>query len=202
MTLGFFVALLAVYYAYRKKHVNTGLLWLHRLSLRIVLPLISFLAGIISYSKDDVRKFYVDVNNILVRSGGKKYAPGEVLILLPHCLQHSECTYKITNDIRNCRKCGRCCIGGILEIMEETGVKAAVATGGTLARRIVAESKPGLIVSVACERDLTSGISDVNCIPVVGLINERPFGPCHNTTVNIESFRKRLYEVLDLQGRS
>jgi hypothetical protein len=64
-------------------------------------------------------------------------------------------------------------------------VPISVATGGTLARRIVVEKKPEVIIGVACERDLTSGIQDSYPIPVFGILNHRPFGPCYDTDVDL-----------------
>ncbi|MDI6641386.1 MAG: DUF116 domain-containing protein [Elusimicrobiota bacterium] len=60
-----------------------------------------------------------------------------------------------------------------------------VATGGRLAKRWVRELKPDFIVAVACERELSEGISAVYPLPVVGIPNIRPYGPCLNTTVDI-----------------
>src|SRR5574341_356597 len=67
-----------------------------------------------------------------------------------------------------------------------------VATGGTLARRRVAEAKPQAIIAVACERDLTSGIQDAYPLPVIGILNDRPFGPCFNTSVDIAKVAEAL----------
>jgi len=50
-------------------------------------------------------------------------------------------------------------------LAEKYGVDLAVATGGTIARRIVVETHPDLIIAVACERDLTSGIQDTTPLP-------------------------------------
>jgi len=61
----------------------------------------------------------------------------------------------------------------------------SIATGGTLARRVIVETRPKAIVAVACERDLTSGIQDSYPIPVIGILNERPFGPCRDTRVDL-----------------
>jgi hypothetical protein len=61
----------------------------------------------------------------------------------------------------------------------------SIATGGTLARRVIVETLPKAIVAVACERDLTSGIQDSYPIPVIGILNERPFGPCRDTRVDL-----------------
>jgi len=82
------------------------------------------------------------------------------MILLPHCLQYSECEYKITNDINNCKRCGRCCIGFIADISAEKKVPAYVVTGGTAARKYCFKEGAEIIISVACERDLSSGIAD------------------------------------------
>ena len=53
-----------------------------------------------------------------------------------------------------------------------------------------------MIVSVACERDLTSGIIDVGNIPVIGIVNERPNGPCYNTCVNVNMLKEKLDSII------
>ena len=68
---------------------------------------------------------------------------------------------------------------------ESHGLKIEVVNGGTLARRRVAEMRPDGIIAVACERDLTLGIQDVYPVPVFGVINDRPYGPCLNTCVDM-----------------
>ena len=68
---------------------------------------------------------------------------------------------------------------------ERFGLNVEVVNGGTLARRKVASFRPDGIVAVACERDLTFGIQDVHPIPVYGVINDRPNGPCFNTCVDM-----------------
>ncbi len=67
-----------------------------------------------------------------------------------------------------------------------------VATGGTIARKIVVETKPEAIVAVACERDLSSGVLDTYPLPILGIINERPFGPCFNTAVSLDKVKDAL----------
>ncbi|NJB08169.1 DUF116 domain-containing protein, partial [Clostridioides difficile] len=90
-------------------------------------------------------------------------------ILIPHCIQENSCKLKVTNDIDNCKECGRCNIGELIKLKEKTNVKIFVATGGTLARKIIMDTKPKAVVAVACERDLTSGIQDIKKIPVLGV---------------------------------
>ena len=49
---------------------------------------------------------------------------------------------------------------------------------------MIIEKRPKLVVAVACEGDLTSGIKDCYPLPVIGVLNDRPFGPCFNTHVD------------------
>ena len=72
----------------------------------------------------------------------------------------------------------------------------SVATGGTVARKIVVDKKSELIIGVACERDLTSGIQDSYPIPVFGILNHRPFGPCYDTDVDLELVEKGMITFL------
>lgn len=132
-----------------------------------------------------IKNSYIQVSNQLVKLKQKMIAPEDILILAPHCLQKVECPRKITVDVENCKCCGQCPIGDLLIISREKGVQLVVATGGTFARKFIKEKKPRAIVAIACERDLTSGIQDVEHIPVIGIVNERPEGPCHNTKVNL-----------------
>lgn len=103
---------------------------------------------------------------------------------MPHCLQNSLCTFRLTYNVNNCKRCGKCCIAGLLNLSDKYSVRLVIATGGTIARKIIKDCKPELIIAVACERDLTSGIQDAFPIPVFGILNERPFGPCIDTTVS------------------
>ena len=187
----------SIMYIYKYKSANKIIGALAGSGIKTLLPLLIFLADIFKTKKDLIRKFYIDFNNIMVNALGRKYSPKNVLILLPHCLQYSECGYKITNNTNNCKRCGRCTIGDILKTAEGRRVEVRIVTGGTAARNIIKELRPRLILAVACERDLTSGIVDVGKIPVIGLINDRPNGPCYNTCINVDILKQRLDEILE-----
>jgi hypothetical protein len=115
------------------------------------------------------------------------------MILLPHCLQIDVCNRKITTDIGNCVRCGRCPVGNLLNLGEKYNLRIDVVNGGTSARSKAASFRPDAIVAVACERDLTLGIQDVYPIPVYGVINDRPNGPCHNTSVDMKLVEEAIY---------
>ena len=167
-----------------------------RLAIRFLFPVTIAFGKIVGFSKDQVRDSFVHVNNTFVKVLRKKFSPQEVLILLPHCLQNTECPYRITVDINNCRDCGKCNIQELKNLAEKTGVNIAIATGGTLARRIIIKNRPRFIIAVACQRDLVDGLNDVFPIPVYGVLNERPEGPCINTRVAVELIENALGEVL------
>lgn len=156
-----------------------------RVALNSFFPLVLAVGKIFRIDMDRIRNSFVQVNNRLVEAMGIKISPRSLLLLAPHCLQRSTCPYKITGNIDNCRRCGACPVSELLNIRDKYGIHIGMATGGTLARKYVKEYKPRAIVAIACERDLTSGILDANPIPVLGVTNLRPNGPCVNTSVSI-----------------
>ena len=161
-------------------------LFSHRIrgiTIKIFLPLMTAVGKLMGIPREQVRASFIRVNNEIVRAEGSTYRPEEILLLMPHCLQNSQCRYRLTYNIENCRRCGECEIASLLAFSESYGVKLAIATGGTIARRIVVQNRPKLIIAVACERDLSSGVQDTYPLPVFGILNERPFGPCLDTTV-------------------
>ena len=163
---------------------------------RVLLPLMVLFARIFHISKSRVRTSFISVNNDMVAAEATHYQPEEVLVLLPHCLQSSRCPHRLTYNIRNCKRCGACPVDGLLSLAEHYGVHLAIATGGTIARRIVVQKRPKLIVAVACERDLSSGIQDTYPIPVYGVLNERPNGPCLDTLVPLPRLEAALRHFL------
>lgn len=165
---------------------------LRGLTVKLYLPLMTLLGRVLGIPKALVRNSFIKVNNELVYSENKKYAPKDILILLPHCLQNSKCNMRLTYGIQNCKRCGKCPIKDLIELSEKYKVHLAIATGGTIARRIVVQTRPKLIIAVACERDLSSGIQDTYPIPVYGVLNERPHGPCLDTLVSLDNLTAAL----------
>ena len=164
--------------------------------IRFLLPVIEFIGKAIGLSKDTIRQSFIAMNNSLVQSQRLLVKADRILILLPHCLQLFDCEIKVTGDINKCIRCGRCDIKGLAELAQKYQIDISVATGGTLARKVIIEKRPKLVVAVACERDLTSGIKDCYPLPVIGVLNDRPFGPCFNTKVDVEKIDQALQAVL------
>ncbi len=164
---------------------------------KVLFPFMILMGRLVGVSKERVQQSFIELNNHLVQSNHDRTRPNKLLILLPHCIQNFDCQVKITGNIRNCKGCGKCEIKDLIELSDQYQVKIAVATGGTLARRIIVDNRPEAIVAVACELDLTSGIQDTYPIPVIGILNERPHGPCINTKVDIQKVRQAILDFLE-----
>ncbi len=152
--------------------------------IEVLFPIMIVVGKLLGISKEKIQQSFVEVNNLLVRAKLSVVKPKRILLLMPHCLQFNDCAIKITSDAYKCQACGKCKIKDLVMLAKKHDVHLSVATGGTLARRRVAEARPDAIIAVACERDLTSGIQDAYPLPVIGILNDRPFGPCFNTSVD------------------
>lgn len=141
-------------------------------------------------------KKFIDVNNKYVLKMIKKKRNDKILILLPHCLQFYDCEYKVTTNIKNCKKCGKCVISDFIDVMNKfpKNLEIKIATGGTLARKYVKSIKPSIIIAVACKRDLITGIRDSEPFLVYGIFNKICCEACINTTVSIEE----IYSILEI----
>lgn len=165
---------------------------LMRIAMSALFPFAIGLGRLFKIDTDKIKNSFIEVNNELVRTNTPNLEPGQILLLAPHCIQEYTCPHKVTNNINNCKHCGRCKVAELLDLRAKYGIHVGIATGGTLARKLVKEYRPKAIVAIACERDLSSGIQDCNPIPVLGVLNDRPFGPCINTSVSIRGVSKAI----------
>ena len=169
---------------------------INRMLNNVMLNASYFFVLFLMTSKERLEHDFVEFNAELTGANKLKYAAGEILILLPRCMQNSECKYNVVNNMENCTSCGKCDVKTIREIIKETGVKAVVVTGGTQARALVKKNNPKIIIAVACERELISGMFDVPNCEVIGLINERPEGPCFNTRFSVAELSATLNTLM------
>lgn len=164
--------------------------------IRYLFPAIIAMGRLVGVHKDTLQQSFIALNNQLVAAKKLRIPAGKALILLPHCIQLFDCAIKITGDVNKCIRCGQCDISGLAELAKARGIDIAVATGGTLARKLIVEKRPGIIIAVACERDLTSGIRDAYPLPVIGILNRRPHGPCFNTHIILSEVEKALNDYV------
>lgn len=176
--------------------VSGWVIYALNIGTKLVLPVFIFLTGLFGKDKDRLGRVYISINNLVVKQQLQKKPSDKMLMLLPHCMQSKDCSQKITEDIRNCRRCGCCKVGEVADLAELLGICVVVSKGGTAARNSVKEYKPEFIFAVACERELVSGIGDVGRIPAIGVINQRPNGYCTNTTVDMAELKNILQEMM------
>ena len=121
---------------------------------------------------------------MLIRTRARKVKPENLLILLPRCLQKQ-------------------IIDRITTFAKEFQIPVYTVSGGTKAREIVTKLRPAAIIGVACERDLLSGIQEIlNKIPVIGIPNLRPEGPCKNTVIDWGDFERAVQTFLGSMSTS
>jgi len=180
LVLGF----LGIWLLLRQKEIpvffHTPMVW----TVNYFLGLVVRVGQALGLSREKLEFSYISLTNKLVNNLGLRFPPEDILVLAPHCIQEASCPHRVTHDLNNCRKCGKCQLGDLTEMQSKNGFRLAVVTGGTGARQIVKKIKPRAIVAIACERDLMSGIQDVFPHPVLGVVNIRPHGPCINTEVD------------------
>lgn len=183
---------IVTYNVIKDKKVSSSLMKINLKIANLLFNPVIFIASYIGIPKNEIRKIFVKLNNSYIYSNEYNFNSEDILILIPHCIQKSSCKLKVTNKIENCAKCGLCNVSDLVKLKEKTRINIFIATGGTLARKIIIESKPKAVIAVACERDLTSGIQDMKHIPVLGVFNKRPNGPCIDTLIDIHEVEKAI----------
>lgn len=191
------LCLMLVFHIYTGKTLP-GARSVRHVTIRLFFPLMELLAKFVGIERGKVRRSFIKVNNELVLSCRRAVKPSELLLLLPHCVQRSLCPHRLVHNADLCRRCGQCPVGDLLHLRDRYGIRLAIATGGTIARRIVVQTRPRCIIAVACERDLTSGIQDSYPLPVFGVLNMRPNGPCLDTLVPLAALEDAVRLFLGL----
>ena len=149
-----------------------------KVSITFLVPTVLKLGTRLGISRDRLSNSFVKVSNTIIRSRAKKIDPEKLLILLPRCLS-KHLLRKIT------------------DFSHRFNIPVYTVSGGEKARQIVTSLHPKAIIGVACERDLLSGIQDIiDRIPVIGIPNTRPEGPCKNTLIDIDEFERAIQTFL------
>jgi hypothetical protein len=124
------------------------------------------------------------VHNFITKNYSGKLNSERLLILLPRCLKR-ETRNQIMNKVNG------------------NGFKILTAGGGEAAREAIKQYRPTVILALACERDLMSGIKDVaENIPVLAIPNKRPEGPCKNTDVYLDELDETLKFITEKQNKT
>ncbi|MCP4566093.1 MAG: DUF116 domain-containing protein [FCB group bacterium] len=142
--------------------------------VNLLLELTLRIGRLIGIAPDKMFNSFLKLHNLIISSDPKHVQPAKMLVVLPRCL-----TKEMNSALRKMR--------------DHYGFNMAMAGGGGEARRKIRELRPGLIIAVACERDLLTGFVEVNPhIPVIGFPNIRPCGPCKNTEVDLQEIESTI----------
>lgn len=146
--------------------------------VNILLEIALRVGRVTGISRDRMFNSFLKLHNFIISSDPKKVSPDRLLLLLPRCLSR-----RMRQEMRS--------------LGDRYGFQIASAGGGGEARRKIRELHPGLIIAVACERDLLSGFTEVNPhIPVIGFPNIRPCGPCKDTEVDLAAIETTIRQHL------
>jgi len=144
----------------------------------------------------NARHLLIVVNNWLVRRHRHRFAPSEILVLLPRCLQRADCDRSVVTDLDACRRCGRCDVAALIALRNETGARFHMAGGGREAAALTRQPAVLAVVACACEKELLDGIRVAFPKPVLAVPNTTPEGFCRNTRVDIGRLRAAIQELL------
>ncbi|MGE5300091.1 MAG: DUF116 domain-containing protein [Acidobacteriota bacterium] len=148
-----------------------------------LLPKTVWLGAKFGISRDRVGNSFIKVHNYFTRSRAGTVDAERLLILLPRCLK------KEARD-------------RVLEKVNGDAVKVLTVAGGEEAREAIRELRPTLILALACERDLMSGIKDVaGSVPVLAVANKRPEGPCRNTDFSVDELDGAMNFIRERRGK-
>lgn len=164
----------------RNKPWGKAIIELNKLFFRLTIGI----GDLLPIPKQQLQSFFIRTNNKLVSHHKIKVPPEELLLLLPHCLQYKDCQQRISDDLDLCEGCGRCDICQLVQIKKKYQIPTFVVDGGQLALAVANRGSYRAIVAVACEKELEEGILE-SALPVLGIVNRRPEGPCRNTKVEV-----------------
>lgn len=159
-----------------------------------IFPLVQRFGLLLGFAEEQIKGSFIEVNNQIIVNSKRRYGVEDILLLAPHCIQNSKCQNKISLKPDNCKRCHGCQVENLLNLRDRYGIHLAIASGGSAARVFVDKYRPHVVIAVACEKDLVNGIRDTGALPVLGILNQRPFGPCHDTRAPLN----QLTEALEL----
>ena len=139
-----------------------------------------------------INKTLVALNNLSVHLRRTRCRPEELLILFSRCLQRSACDRKLSEDVANCRRCGRCPVTRFLDLAEKYGVRVFLATGGRQAAARAKNPDVKAIVAVACDKELRAGVFASLPKAVLAKTIAWPCGPCKDTTIEIDDVEEAV----------
>jgi hypothetical protein len=172
-TVGFLLSMLAESIVLKFGKSLYSRKWIERFLLSL-LPKTIWLGIKFGINKDRIGNSFIKMHNLITKTFIDKLSTFRTLILLPRCLK-KEARTRLTSRLSG------------------DNFKVYNAAGGEDAREAIKQYRPTVILAIACERDLISGIKDVaDKVLVFAIPNKRPEGPCKNTDFSLTELEETL----------
>jgi len=136
-------------------------------------------------------------NNRQVRMHFQSHRAKRALVLLPHCIQASNCKAAILEDLGHCYSCGRCPAGDVLASVLEARWNCRINNRSHKIYRDAREFKPDLIVAVSCSDRLLKGLVKLSEVPSYVIPLALPHGMCVDTTFSVPHLRAAMETLVE-----
>lgn len=150
-------------------------------------------------TEKEVIRTYIQKQNDANRAAFLATPKQERIILLPQCLRNSNCLAPLTHQGYICQQCNPSCqVHQISTTALAQGYKGVyVLPGGSMAEKIINNSRPHAIVGIACEKEALLGGMLLEKLGLVGRAILLIRDGCVNTLVKLGDVLKILGLNLD-----
>ena len=124
-------------------------------------------------------------NNQRVREHFQLHRAGKALVLLPHCIQASNCQAGIVEDLGKCFSCGGCPAGEVLSNVLSANWNCQINNRSHKVYREVRAFNPDLIIALSCPDRLLKGLTKLSEVPSYVIPLQLPHGMCVDTTFSV-----------------
>jgi len=139
-------------------------------------------------------QLYVKTKNSASREKFASTPYSERILLLPQCLRSRECPAELGEYGYECQECGKCNLKNIIHVAKTLGYKGIfILPGGSIAKKILLETKPKASLGVACFKELVLGSFLCEKLGVVGQGVALLRDGCVNTLADWKSLNDTLH---------
>ena len=132
----------------------------------------------------------VEVRNKVNEKHFKKITTNDKILVLPHCLRHSDCEANLETAGLVCKNCNRCVIGVLKDKGEDLGYQVFIIPGSTFLKKIIEENDFKAVLGVACYQDLNLAMMKLNKFSCQGVPLLRD--GCVNTKVDYRAVIEKM----------
>ena len=149
-----------------------------------------WICRVFSIREELVDEILIELRNAVMLEDFKQ--SGRRAVVLPQCMRHPKCKARCDPIIGyECKKCGMCDIGLIVEAAEKYNFKVFVVPGDSFVRKIMQSYKPGACLGVACYTELTESMQTVSkMVPVQGVCLLKD--GCYDTKVDVDEVIQKM----------